>query len=87
MAKLLYTNTAGLLPSIESLEAAGYLKMVEVDGRPGFMQLTDEGMAEGRRRAAHHTTSSRELMACLSDEEQAQLVALLSKLLAATKTA
>lgn len=85
MAKLLYTNTAGLQPSIAALEVNGYLKMVEIDGRLGFMQLTEEGMAEGKRRAARHTEAYRELMGCLSEEEQAQLVALLSKLLAATK--
>lgn len=87
MAKLLYTNTAGLRPSIDALEAAGYLEVVEADGRPGFVQLTDEGMVEGKRRAAHHAEAYRELVGCLSDEEQAQLIALLSKLLAATKTA
>lgn len=87
MAKLLYTSPAGLQPSIDALENAGYLKIVDVDGRPGFMQLTAEGMAEGKRRAARHVAAYRDLLSCLSAEEQAELVVLLGKLMAATKTA
>lgn len=87
MAKLLYTNPAGLQPSIKALENAGYLTIVDVEGRPGFMQLTDEGMAEGKRCAARHAATYRDLLSCLSAEEQDELVILLGKLMAATKTA
>lgn len=82
MGRLLYLDSGTLTPVLKALEQKGYLRRTrgQLDGRHLIVTITDEGYRL-KEKAAQIPVDAAQLMG-LSQEERAQLSALLAKLLA-----
>lgn len=81
MGRLLYLDSGTLTPVLKALEQKGYLRRTrgQLDGRHLIVTITDEGYRL-KEKAAQIPVDATQLMG-LSQEERAQLSALLAKLL------
>lgn len=81
MGRLLYLDSGTLTPVLKALEQKGYLRRTrgQLDGRHLIVTITDEGYRL-KEKAAQIPVDAAQLMG-LSQEERAQLSALLAKLL------
>lgn len=82
MGRLLYLDSGTLTPVLKALEQKGYLRRTrgQLDGRHLIVTITDEGYRL-KEKASQIPVDAAQLMG-LSQEERAQLSALLAKLLA-----
>ncbi|MEK7917177.1 MarR family transcriptional regulator [Burkholderia contaminans] len=80
----LMMSSGGMTARIDRLQKAGWVERRPnpADGRGTLVALTESGRALIDEAVVAHIDNQRELLAVLSDAEQAQLSALLGKLLA-----
>jgi DNA-binding MarR family transcriptional regulator len=81
--RALMRTSGAMTHRLAELERAGLVRRVPdaTDGRGLLVELTEEGLAIVDRLAPAHLENERDLLAPLTDDEQATLAALLRKLL------
>lgn len=86
LVEVLGMNRHDLKDIVKKAERNGYVTFEDVDRERTYaVRLTDEGRAVAEKRAAANDKTAEEILACLSEEEVAQLNTITEKLILSAK--